>query len=502
MEINGQKYFDYLVRLSFFDVFKKDHDGTILCHKMHDIVHEFAQFISKFECLATEVSGLKDPSSNTAHQEVHHLMLMVREGAPLPKSLCDVKKLRSLIILGRVTDLSLLRNDPLKLFDQQIPLRALDLSAKRQYANSVKEIPREIGKLSHLRYLNLSLLNFEELPETLCELYALQTLELSWCTELKKLPQGIGKLINLRHLVNNGTSLEYMPKGIEKLTCLQTLSEFFLGGGGGSGEACTLECLENLNHLRGSLSLKRLGNVKDVNEAKKAKLKTKKNLLSLHLNFEKEEKKKVNQEEEEKRIDSDKNILVALQPPFDIEGLEIRGYRGRDISLDWILPLTRLRMLNLHDCIKSEHLPALGRLPSLESLSIWNMQSVKRVGNEFLGIVIGNTFDIVFPKLVSLKFVDMEEWEEWDRMLIAVWEDSIIMPCLRSLSFVHCPKLRKIPERILQKTTLEELNINYCSILKQCYSLRTGEDWHKISHIPNIMIDFAYEQRNGHGIFK
>ncbi|XP_031278382.1 putative disease resistance protein RGA3 [Pistacia vera] len=279
MEMKGREYFDYLVRLSFFDVFKKDHDGTILCCKMQDIVHDFAQFINKFEYLTIEVNGLEDPFSNTAHQEAHHLMLMVREGAPLPKSLSDFKKLRSLIILCRVTDPSLLSDVLLKLFDQQIPLRALDLSAKLQ---------AECGY------------------------------------QHQEVTSGDWKVNQLEASSNNGTSLEYMPRNRE-ITCLQTLSDFFLGGGGSGGEACTLEILKR------------------------------------------RKKRGVSQEEEE--------ILVALQPPSDIEGLRIT---------------------------------ALGRLPSLESPPIWNMQSVKRVGNEFLGI------EVVKHLLLSFR--------NWSRSNLLTWK--------------------------------------------------------------------------------
>ncbi|XP_031268840.1 putative disease resistance protein RGA4 [Pistacia vera] len=57
-------------------------------------------------------------------------------------------------------------------------------------------------------------------------------------------------------------------------------------------------------------------------------------------------------------------------------------------------------------------------LPSLEILVIDGMKSLKRVGNELLGIesdaTSSSTSIIAFPKLKSLWFWEMEEWREWN----------------------------------------------------------------------------------------
>lgn len=176
--------------------------------------------------------------------------------------------------------------------------------------NLIGDIPREIGTLIHLRYLNLSNnAKIEELPETICELYNLQTLDLFSCWKLQKLPQGIGKLINLRHVINQWTfAFRYMPKEIERLTCLHTLNEFIVGSVGHGGKAGTLECLINLDHLRGSLRITRLGNVADVGGAKRAELKNKKNLLRLDLNFQKDA-------EEERKNEEDEAVLESFTTP-------------------------------------------------------------------------------------------------------------------------------------------------------------------------------------------
>lgn len=97
------------------------------------------------------------------------------------------------------------------------------------YSNisSIREIPLDVGKLIHLRYLSFSEQNkIEKLPEALCELCNLQSLDIDGCYGLRELPQEIGKLINLRHLLNGETSgLSYMPTGIEKLNALRCYNQ-------------------------------------------------------------------------------------------------------------------------------------------------------------------------------------------------------------------------------------------------------------------------------------
>ena len=61
-----------------------------------------------------------------------------------------------------------------------------------------------------------------------------------------------------------------MANGFERLTSLRTLSGFTVARVGGkySSEACNLEGLRNLNHLRQFLRICGLGNVTAADEAK------------------------------------------------------------------------------------------------------------------------------------------------------------------------------------------------------------------------------------------
>ncbi|KAH9685818.1 hypothetical protein KPL70_014112 [Citrus sinensis] len=485
MEMTGEECFNILATHSFFQEFEKNDDDDIMSCKMHDIVHDFAQFF--------------------------------KGGALFPMSIHGLNRSRTLLIDDESPSNSSLDSSILpELFSKLACLRALVIRQSfllfRPDPNLIREIPEDVGKLMLLKYLNLSELHIERLPETLCELYNLQKLDIRGCRNLRELPAGIGKLKNMRSLLNGLTcSLKYMPIGISKLTNLRTLDKFAVGGGVDGGSTWRLECLKNLQLLR-ECGIEGLSNLSHVDEAERLELKNMENLLRLYLLFEvvdwedKEEDEDeggedegedggyeeeeggevVNGEDEERRRknEKDEQLLEAFQPPLNVEELWILLYGG-NIFPKWLTSLTNIRNLFLHMCLNCEHLPPLGKLP-LEKLALQNLNSVKRVGNEVLGIEESSDDDpssssssssvIAFPKLKSLKIWDMEELEEWDYKVTRK-ENISIMPRLSSLEIDCCPKLKVLPDDLLQTSTLQELSIGGCPIL---------EDWHKISHIPHI----------------
>lgn len=213
-------------------------------------------------------------------KKIQHLMIMFESEDFFPISVYTQKKLRSLVVEhggGFMNGIVLS-----KVFDQLTCLRTLELSNHDNvWCKVIKEFPKQMKRLIHLRYLNLSKnKKIKEMPRTLCELYNLQTLELSWCSNLRKLAQGTGKLIQLKHVENVGTPLSYTRKGVERWSCLWTLSEFIVSGGTDDKKASKLECLKSSNHLQGSLSIKKLGNV-NKDEICKAELSKKENLLAV-----------------------------------------------------------------------------------------------------------------------------------------------------------------------------------------------------------------------------
>ncbi|KAJ6956941.1 putative disease resistance protein RGA3 [Populus alba] len=484
MEVRGRECFEALAARSFFQDFEKNKDdGSIYACKMHDMVHDLAQNLTKNECFSVDIDGVSESKIDSFSRDARHSMIVFRnfQTDPLPATIHSLKKLRSLIVGGYPSSMNAALP---KLIANLSCLRTLRLPGC-----GIEEVPSNIGKLIHLRHVDLSTNEIRELPEEMCELYNMLTLDVSVCEELERLPDNIGRLVKLRHLsVLNCDFLKM--RGVEGLSSLQELDVFHVNG---SGEESNIGDLRNLNHLQGSLIIKWLGDVKDPDEVKKAELHNKKHLTQLDLWVD---------YRTDRRIICDDKVLEALEPPPNIYSLKIYDYQG-------VIPVfpsctNKLRVVVLWKWGKIENLPPLGKLPSLEELSIFDMGCVGRVGREFLGLGVDSDISIgemtssssntiiAFPKLKSLSFWSMEKWEEWeeweggneDKTNISI--STIIMPSLRSLEIWGCEKLKALPDYVLQSTTLEQLEIGGSSILEEQYLKEGGEGWPNASHTPVI----------------
>ncbi|KAJ9685150.1 hypothetical protein PVL29_017256 [Vitis rotundifolia] len=337
-----------------------------------------------------------------------------------------------------------------KVLEELIPrlghLRVLSLA---RYVTS--KIPDSFGKLKHLRYLNLSYTMIEWLPDSIGNLFYLQTLKLSCCRELIRLPISISNLINLRHLdIAGATKLQEMPIRIGKLKDLRILSNFIVD----KNKGLTIKELKDVSHLRGELCISKLENVVNIQDARDADLKLKRNLESLIMQWSSELDGSGN---ERNQMD----VLDSLQPCLNLNKLCIKLYGGPEFPR-WIRDALFSKMvdLSLIDCRKCTSLPCLGQLPSLKQLRIEGMDGVKKVGAEFYGetLVSAGKF---FPSLESLNFNSMSELEHWED-----WSSSTesLFPCLHELTIEDCPKLiMKLPTYL---PSLTKLSVHRCPKLE------------------------------------
>ncbi|XP_058107391.1 putative disease resistance protein RGA3 [Magnolia sinica] len=420
----GGRYFDDLLRRSLLQDAEFNYDRNIVggC-KMHDLVHDLAQFVLGGDCSTVEIR--KQASSNL--NNIRHSFFIFSdeacEVASISATLYKAQKLRTLLRDPRISSV------PRNLFHHLRYLRALDLSHARS-----QNLSRTIGQLKHLRYLDFSFADIVELPEEVSNCRNLQTLRLSNCYRLEKLPRGLTKMNNLRHLEIEGTNmLKYLPQGIGRLTGLRTLTEFTVGGG---DEGCNCRELKYLNHLQGSLLIKNVEKVRSRDEAREAELHKKQHLHALTLKY-----------GYDGRLDDDEDVLEILKPHTNLKEFIIWYYKGSKLP-KWIEDpvFSNLVKVELICCKGCKQLPGLGKLPSLKYLEVVSMKEVRYVGGEFSGDTNndGSGGVVSFPKLETLSFGGMPNWEEWELRE----GDGQVMPSLVEISVKWCPKLKALPHNL------------------------------------------------------
>uniref|UniRef100_A0ACD6ARR5 Uncharacterized protein n=1 Tax=Avena sativa TaxID=4498 RepID=A0ACD6ARR5_AVESA len=219
----------------------------------------------------------------------------------------------------------------------------------------------------------------------------------------------------------------------------------------------------------------------------------------------------------EEDVSNVEKVFEQLIPPQNLEDLAIGRFFGRRFP-SWLgtTHLTSVKYLQLVDCNSCVRLPPIGQLPNLRYLRIDGAAAVTKIGPEFVGCRGANpgSMDVVvaFPKLESLIIENMSNWEEWsfveeeDVAAAAAMEGEEdgsaeiqkgkalspriqLLPRLKRLQLIRCPKLRALPRQLGQEvTSLEILH------LRGAICLKVVEDLPFLSEILSIAGCFCLER--------
>ncbi|XP_060967523.1 putative disease resistance protein RGA4 [Cannabis sativa] len=376
LEEVGYEWFMTLLEGSFFQDVEVDEFGIITTCKMHDLMHDLAVRVIGEECTTFEISN----GQGNIKETTHHVSLVgdTYSGSELSVLLVHAKKFRTFLKLSKFEDE--------KFFDAIISnckfIRCLDLKC-----SSMKLVSNSIGKLKHMRYLDLSdNSHLKSLPNSVTNLVNLQTLKLNSCSNLQELPTDFEKLINLRHLeLSFCDKLNSLPSGVGQLENLRYL---------------------DLSWSCGLLSLP--DSTTDLLNLRTLKLNSCSNLQELPRDFEKlinlrhlelSSCDKLNslpsglgQLTQLRYLDLSLNDGLLSLPDSTSDLLNLHTLKLRHCSKLQELPrdlwkLINLRHLDISGCDKLEYMPCgLGQLTNLQKLSNYvlmkSKKSIPRHGGE------------------------------------------------------------------------------------------------------------------------
>ncbi|XP_024017734.1 putative disease resistance protein RGA4 [Morus notabilis] len=445
LEDIGYEYFMILFWGCFFQEAETSElpSNTIEYCKMHDLMHDLASLVAGKSIKIFDVNTSNIELAKNAFEKVCHISVRFannNSSCQIPKLLFEQKKMRTFILRDAESLSSSCRDDIVSNFRL---LRALSL-------RGIKTLPKSLGKLSHLRFLDLSFSAIVELPSSITELYYLQTLKLRQCTSLLSLPANLQNLINLRHLEIGGCEkLTHMPRGIGELSSLQSLDRFIVANNKSSESAAGFDELSKLNNLHGGfLTIE----IRGLGESKAAKCLTdKEHLESLMLAWVVEESM-WNAEE----------IFDRLEPPQNIIGIIVFHYPGETFPANWFSSLTDLVRLELNACQNCKYLPPLHHLSSLEELTLDALSALEYVSEkDNHDWSRGDQPEPLFPSLVKLNLIDCGNLQGWwrgeteDFCEALTPHQQLYFPKLSIVNITRCPILNSMPPFL----NLEELSL-------------------------------------------
>ncbi|GKV51910.1 hypothetical protein SLEP1_g58527 [Rubroshorea leprosula] len=444
MEDIGDKYFNCLLSYSLFQDEERDFHRHIVRCKMHDLIHDVAQSISKFETLILENGS----ASNIPN--IRHLNLISYENMGPSKS-------RDLYSLFSKVDVR-----------PNVPVNFKRLLVLSFCGADIDKLPTSLGKLKRLRYLDVSETKIKKLPKFISKLYNLQTFRFRSCNSLRKPPE-IGDLISLRHIYFNDK--KHMPTSIGRLTCLQTLPLFVVGLQKGHG----IEELGCLSQLKGKLEICNLENVRDKSTAMRAQLLEKSAVYDLEFEWEycSEERSKQNED-----------VFEGLVPPSNVKSLTIKGYGGENCP-SWMVDedhlFSNLVMLSLLNCHNLRSIPSfrLGNLVKLRFSFCGNLESIQSVSlSREAGLVIDNCRNLKTIAVSSLQELRIDNCDE----LTSIEFNTSAMESLKEVNIESCAKLRSLPV-VCELATLQILHIWDCQELSSI-----GESLSMSTNLKELMI--------------
>uniref|UniRef100_A0ACD5UHS6 Uncharacterized protein n=1 Tax=Avena sativa TaxID=4498 RepID=A0ACD5UHS6_AVESA len=469
LEDIGRGYFNDLLARSFFQVLRC---GDQTYYIMHDLMNDLALHVSHGECFRID-----HVSVGVFPHCIRHLSVSSEHLGDLV-NYDGLGRLRTFIVLNDAWFCSKvsLSHDILSKLKS---VRVLDVSGC-----CFESLPEYVNYLIHLRYLAIPR-TYYPLPITISRLNHLQALFVQYhscyssriyCSNKRKqlkysrgdvnttgghfsLPESISGLINLVH-VDIEKAYTLMLSSMHQLPCVEGSGQFLV-----DKEEQSLVQLQDLNNLRGDLSVRLLENVRNREEAAKCHLDLKEHISKLELEW--------GSCDGAHDMDKGFEVLDVLKPHHNLDELTISGYPGVKspswLESDW---LRRLKLICLRDCNRWEVLPPLGDLPLLRTLEVRRMDELKALGQEFFG-------HAGFPSLERLLLERLPKLE-W-----CLVDNDQVLHNLRHLSVAGCPRLRAYPtyprtlrhialldqERIQLKVYMDrfDLSKSFCRILSSYF---------------------------------
>ncbi|KAL6658533.1 hypothetical protein ACP70R_004119 [Stipagrostis hirtigluma subsp. patula] len=183
-------------------------------------------------------------------------------------------------------------------------------------------------------------------------------------------------------------------------------------------------------------------------------------------------------------------LLTALKT------LEIRSCGDLTQLPESMRSLTSLRDLHIEECPVLATLPDwIGELRSLRQLGVRGTsmiagfpQSIVHL-TSLVGLSIGRCGNLkqlpeAIQHLTSLEHLWLEDCDELTMLPECIGQ----LSALQWLRIWKCSALRSLPSSIQRLTALQHLEISGCPGLTERYKKGVGDDWHLVSHIPNVVI--------------